>query len=471
MKKWVILTILIVGCFMILPACQQISTLHIIKVINPGSDEAYWEAYWEDYVAEKEISINQLLEDMGKAYRIKFEIALNSQPLVLEDQSDIIIYDGGDITPTELEENYLDIRPELENGALRPLYESMPELYWKSMSVNGHIYNVVREALNKQSGFFVPEEFFDRTDLDIAEQPYSWEEWENIYPTIYEKNDNKPFIAFFVLNTETSQAYNLYCFENAFRMITPYLGISLNGEGSGKVECVYESAYASKVKEWWIRQWEKGYVSDAIEDIHFDTAIFRTDTMRGFCYPFPVTVNGYKLYPFGNTIPLYAEVSGAQKNYTVINKNSADLDMVFQFFNDLVLEEELINEVVSYMLPLSPLVIYMQGYEYGWRWIESDENTRNLMEEYWEMTELAPYSEFVFDKTPVLEQMEAIEKVFQSYNQPGKNDWEEVYPKNNASLEEWSANWDANVAILLEQMYDAGLQDIIDEANRQLGLK
>ena len=63
---------------------------------------------------------------MGKAYRIKFEIALNSQPLVLEDQSDIIIYDGGDITPTELEENYLDIRPELENGALRPLYESMP---------------------------------------------------------------------------------------------------------------------------------------------------------------------------------------------------------------------------------------------------------------------------------------------------------------------------------------------------------
>ena len=75
-------------------------------------------------------------------------------------------------------------------------------------------------------------------------------------------------------------------------MITPYLGISLNGEGSGKVECVYESAYASKVKEWWIRQWEKGYVSDAIEDIHFDTAIFRTDTMRGFCYPFPVTVNG-----------------------------------------------------------------------------------------------------------------------------------------------------------------------------------
>ena len=38
-------------------------------------------------------------------------------------------------------------------------------------------------------------------------------------------------------------------------------------------------------------------------------------------------------------------------------------------------------------------------------------------------------------------------------------------------MEEWSSNWEANVDMLLEQLYDAGMQDIIDEANRQLGLE
>ena len=46
-----------------------------------------------------------------------------------------------------------------------------------------------------------------------------------------------------------------------------------------------------------------------------------------------------------------------------------------------------------------------------------------------------------------------------------------MMPSRYNSLEEWSSNWDANIAMLLEQMYDAGLQDIIDEANRQLGLE
>ena len=101
----------------------------------------------------------------------------------------------------------------------------------------------------------------------------------------------------------------------------------------------------------------------------------------------------------------------------------------------------------------------------------STEKTKELTEKAWEMSYLAPYSDFVFDETPVKEQYEAVEKLFASFNQPN-NPWgEKMMPSRYASLEEWSANWDANIAMLLEQMYDAGLQDIIDEANRQLGLE
>ena len=45
------------------------------------------------------------------------------------------------------------------------------------------------------------------------------------------------------------------------------------------------------------------------------------------------------------------------------------------------------------------------------------------------------------------------------------------YAFYRTSMEEWSSNWEANVDMLLEQLYDAGMQDIIDEANRQLGLE
>ena len=100
------------------------------------------------------------------------------------------------------------------------------------------------------------------------------------------------------------------------------------------------------------------------------------------------------------------------------------------------------------------------------------EATKAAVEQLFEQAYTAPYSDFVFDETPVKEQYQAVEALFEGFNTPGGIAWEkETDPYRCASLEEWSANWDANVAMLLEQMYDAGLQDIIDEANRQLGLE
>ena len=140
--------------------------------------------------------------------------------------------------------------------------------------------------------------------------------------------------------------------------------------------------------------------------------------------------------------------------------------------NDLATDEELASKVVSIILPLCPQVIWLDSeYENGFRWMGSTEKTKELTEKAWEMSYLAPYSDFVFDETPVKEQYEAVEKLFASFNRRD-NPWgERMKPSRYNSLEEWSSNWDANIAMLLEQMYDAGLQDIIDEANRQLGLE
>ena len=466
---------------MSLTACRQNTTtpIRIALVLHKNINQ---ESY--DILAQKEIpEINQTLAEKEKPYRLEVDmISYLERDTFSPEGYDIVIWDGTGLSAETIEEEYMDLTYELEEGALAPLYESMPAMYWEEVRTNGAIYNLVRLRLNTQSGMCIVGESLESRGIDIGDPTsMSLEEWEEQFEKLYEANNYEPFI-FYLSSSDLYRCAvldNLYCFDSAFRMITPYLGISLQEPEAGVI-CVYESDYAAWIKEWWVRQWENGYVTEDMTDYFKAEAgeetglVFMPDTRLQICYPFPVISekNGHELYPFLNTTPIYAEVKGLESGYTLIPKTAPHLETVYQVLNDLATDEELAGRVVSIFLPLCPQVIWLDSaYESGYRWMGSTEKAKELTKKAWEMSYLAPYSDFVFDETPVKEQYEAVQKLFASFNQPD-NPWgEKMMPSRYNSLEEWSSNWDANIAMLLEQMYDAGLQDIIDEANRQLGLE
>ena len=476
-KAWFAIILLCMS----LSACRQNTTtsIRIALVLGENINQETYDIFAQEGIP----GINQTLAEKGKPYQLEVDMVSYSERDTFSPEGyDIVIWDGTGLSAETIEEEYMDLTYELEEGALAPLYASMPAMYWEEVRANGAIYNLVRLRLNTQSGMCIVGESLESRGIDIGDPTsMSLEEWEGQFEKLYEANDYEPFIFYrpsSSLEGGCGVLDALYCFDSAFRMITPYLGLSLQEPEAGVI-CVYESDYAAWIKEWWVRQWEKGYVTDDLTE-YFKASegeeaglAFMPDTRLQICYPFPVISQyGVESYPFSSATPIYAEVKGLESGYTLIPKTAPHLETVYQVLNDLATDEELAGRVVSITLPLCPQVIWLDSaYESGFRWMGSTEKTKELTEKAWEMSYLAPYSDFVFDETPVKEQYEAVEKLFASFNRRD-NPWgERMKPSRYNSLEEWSSNWDANIAMLLEQMYDAGLQDIIDEANRQLGLE
>ncbi len=457
---------LVLVSVLVITACQKtIVTLQVGFVLGKTARE---QEVVEKQMEADLLAANQSLEEAKESYRLAGEVVPYSECGQLNPEVyDILIWQDPEFSLVQAAEEYIDLKPELENGVLKSLYESMPSIYWESVKSNEKIYNIVRGLSNKKAGMVVT-----KGSLETMEgvQSVSLSEWERQFADIYENNQQKPFLMYgYGSGAYNEPAIMEYCFQNEFRMITPYLGISLNRENA-KVECVYESEYAEEMKNWWVRQGEKGYIVSSANNSNF---ILKMDTNLEICYPFTATSGyGNQVYPFSDTLPIYAEVRGLESCYTLIPRNAPHLAETFQFLNLLATNEELAQGVVSYYLSLCPQRIWLnEDYDNGARWQGSVEKTRAITEKAWERAYLAPYSDFVFDETPVKEQYEAVEELFASFNRPDDPWGSAMMPWMCTSMEEWSSNWEANVDMLLEQLYDAGMQDIIDEANRQLGLE
>ena len=425
---------------------------------------------------------NETLEAERMSYRIEGHLISESDRESLDLSAyDLVIYPYQRVGIAYIEEQFVDILPELESGALQPLYESMPPMYWESIKNNGSIYNIVRAnfkhlhaAMVLWPGQTEGESLYEEVTGEKPEALsfLNWSEWEDTFPSIYEQNDEQPFLlAMDGLGGNYEPGVCIYSFPYEFRMITPYLGISLHEENA-KVECVYASEYAKEVKDWWIRQFEAGY-GISLETLGTQKVMMHVSSSE-IVYPFTKSLaDGMVLLPFSEDMPIYAKEAGADQTYVLIPKTAPHLQELYQFLNELATHENLAQGIVDeYYLPLCPSMLWLGEQVEMFRWQGSMEATKAAVEQLFEQAYTASYSDFVFDETPVKEQYQAVEALFEGFNTPGGIAWEkETDPYRCASLEEWSSNWDANVAMLLEQMYDAGLQDIIDEANRQLGLE
>ena len=88
---------------------------------------------------------NETLEAERMSYRIEGHLISESDRESLDLSAyDLVIYPYQRVGIAYIEEQFVDILPELESGALQPLYESMPPMYWESIKNNGSIYNIVR---------------------------------------------------------------------------------------------------------------------------------------------------------------------------------------------------------------------------------------------------------------------------------------------------------------------------------------
>ena len=96
---------------------------------------------------------NATLEDHDLPYRLEGEVFRYADREEMDLSAyDLIVYDFQRLPIAYIEEQFVDILPELEGGALQPLYESMPSIYWESVKNNGAIYNITRSNFRNLQG-------------------------------------------------------------------------------------------------------------------------------------------------------------------------------------------------------------------------------------------------------------------------------------------------------------------------------
>ena len=85
------------------------------------------------WAEEIEAQTNEYLKEKGREYTISIEV-VEMDYTTFEQYSEYNIISGlpWDAPKSLIEENFLDLKEELVAGDLRPLYDSEPEVYWKS---------------------------------------------------------------------------------------------------------------------------------------------------------------------------------------------------------------------------------------------------------------------------------------------------------------------------------------------------
>ena len=140
-KVWFAIILLCMG----LSACRQNTTtsIRIALVLHENVNQETYDIFAQEGIP----GINQTLAEKGKPYQLEVDMVSYSERDTFSPEGyDIVIWDGTGLSAETIEEEYMDLTYELEEGALAPLYASMPAMYWEEVRSNGAIYNLVRTA-------------------------------------------------------------------------------------------------------------------------------------------------------------------------------------------------------------------------------------------------------------------------------------------------------------------------------------
>lgn len=465
--KKITLMVLCLTMILSLTACQrQVETIKVAMVLGPSGMSA--KEFNEEKQQVQQEKINQFLEENEKFYRIEMDVIVTPTENVSEceelEQYDIL-YGGLDFSQDEMKERFVDLLKELREGELQPLYNSMPENYWKTLTINGPIYNTVRlvppvvmtigvdEETVKTLGVFMPE--------DMEGRPL--QEWNDFFAEIYAANGNRPFMTSPFRLNYAGDFIGGNVWPSHFQMIAPHLGISYEEPELG-VQCIYESTYGKEMMDLWKEYFEKGYlkISGGFDptgkDIVTVTNGFNTQmTSNGQYATYPIEAQSYNAF----------YLSSYEYYQMLVTKGSSHLEEVYEFMNDMAQDDafaQLVNsdaETGFFVLDLTPGAGLKSTGGMETFLTEPVEENRAYQRSIYETMEDCPVPGFVFDSQPVEQQLEAIDELYSA--EQGTL----IDPFNSRRVDSWDI-YEETMETVIDQLYEAGLQEVIDEANRQI---
>lgn len=486
MKKVKFLCVFVLTIVIICASCQKGEEKETIKIA--GIKEQIDELDIEEAEMQEEAA-NKYLREKEKNYRIDFQMISKSSFENAEalDSYDIVYSFEFDYSTQELSHLFLDLSGELQQGGeLQPLYESMPDTYWETLKINDSIYSTVRFNPVVRSAIIIDKSAMESLGLSLPNHTgaKSLKEWKEYFEAIFEANGGKPFLVNpFITGREDIEITPFmkgFSWFDHFQLVAPHLGISYEEPELG-VQCIYESSYAREVLDIWNEYAEKQYVlCYSLEEYQTLFEMELKDIVPmvtiGWSYQNEVTEieNGIYAYPLQDTcyaIPQYAAIESGSLYQVLVPKNAPHLYTTFQFMNDMATDVELSKVICERAVEseydyswcvLTPAAGSIDGV--GTRRFYDDpvEGLKNLERSYGSLKQ-TPASGFVFDTSSLQDTIEAIKATVDPKTQ---NPFAEL-AYGELGFQGWLQN-EEKIQEYIDELYNAGLQTLIDAANEQL---
>ena len=409
-------------------------------------------------------SANQYLREHEKEYRVLYQTVQMEGEKPTEEElagADIICTN---MSPEESKLYYMDIESELKKGALISVYESVPELYWERVNVNGSIYSLLATPPMSQMMYITNIEELAEEGVNIPEDVIGqdiqvWEEYvSEVYTVLGESG--------YIMPVGYSDMENPVLAGNAwntkFQLVLPFLGIEYDNPELG-VQSIYESQYAKEMEEFWINWYEKGYFATGGQEVKWRIGL-------GYDVNIQKTADGDYVYPMQSGTYAVPQVAGVRYYASGVSKTCEKKELVYQFLTEMVVDDELHEamtmvrgeeEILWFHLVPKTLLVEKNGQAI---YTESLEKNIELQVERFTAAEVAPVPGFVFNTEPVQEEVDAILETLSP---------QIVYMllssmQSSGKIPAYAVEIHYIPQELIDVLYEQGLQTVLDEANRQL---
>lgn len=343
-------------------------------------------------------------------------------------------------------------------------YEDMPENYWKSLTYNGHIYGIdgYLSGLKNTACLQMNADIISENEqLSVTGSSYS-EMLSNLYKLSSAKSDE---------NSRTYQIVPHYLEDLSMFTDYDFIWNNIYIDENGIAQNIYEADEITELFDTLSFGFNEGYVTQKADKIENTIADFAFTRCGDIVQNHTVVdarfgtsaINGsaisYRIYP-----SITQTVHSAQNATGICNK-SENAELALQALMVCLCDEKCNNLLcfgTDYEIEsgcISPngyyntIVVenrFVHNPFYGL--FQSD--IRQEYKSAYENSVLSPYIGFTFDTTDVESRLLAIEEIISAVP-------DEFPSEDFQSGREY-------LSYLNKKMYDAGLQDILDEANRQL---
>lgn len=343
----------------------------------------------------------------------------------------------------------------------KELKNSVPDNYWESLKYNGSVYGFDGSltCLGSSVGYNFNSELCDKLGIDTDEFRGSYENTAGKIFDVCKKNG----LTFSVHYLDSMEMY----LDDDFITMCVYI------DDEGRAANVYESDETKKL----FKAVEKGYSENCVQvglpydlDSYFGECT--AGSIGGYSRDGVKTNEFYGLSTGDNTVEAYAVYPVKNKELhsaaeaTGICSSSEYKDMAFDALATVMTDKKL-NDLICYGTDCeiadglatpggyysTPRGVDNMLIRTPFNGVQSSEMNKSAREAL-ENSAVSPFAGFYFDTSNVSKQILAVDDIVLSVS-------DEFPTEKYSDAEEY-------LDYLNERLYDAGLQDILDEANRQL---